>query len=110
MSEQWQVFQRNYPEWYGNVEVQIADLDPDDDSRRVGIVLNEVHFEGYSASFYHDPDLRGDYEIALTGMVNVPSLDTDRLLAVIDDILNRGLLIDAFEPPDEDGNCREGSG
>jgi hypothetical protein len=105
MAEQWQVFQRNYPEYYGSVEVQIADVE--DDSRSVGIVLNDVHFEGYSATFYLDPDVQSDYEIAAQGLVNVPSLDPDQLLTAIDDILNRGMLIDAFEPPDEDDNCHE---
>jgi hypothetical protein len=107
MSEQWKQFQREYPEWYGSVEVQIAGLDPDGDHRRVGVVLNEVHFEGYSAGFYLVPDLRDGYEIASQGMVNVPNLDTDRVLAVIDDILKRGMLIDAFEPPDEDDDGGE---
>jgi hypothetical protein len=105
MAEQWQLFQRNYPEYYGRVEVQIADLD--DDSRRVGITLNEAHFEGYSATFYLDPDVQDAYEIALQGMVNVPSLATEQMLTVIDDILNRGMLIDAFEPANEDDNCHE---
>lgn len=107
MAEQWEVFQRSYPEWYGSVEVQISELDLESDSRCVGVVLNEGHHEGYSASFYLDPDLQEGYEIAMQGMVNVPNLDTDRVLSAIDDVLRRGMLIDAFEPPDEEGNCHE---
>jgi hypothetical protein len=107
VTEQWELFRRVYAKWYGSVEVQIAQREAEGDSRRVGIVLNEVHFEGYSASFYLVPDLQGAYEIATQGMVNVPNLNTDRVLAVIDDILKWGMLHDAFELPDEEENCQE---
>jgi hypothetical protein len=58
------------------------------------------------AEFYLDPEPGdGKYQITWLGMVQLPSLETDRVLEVIDAVLESGMLIDAFEPPDEDGDC-----
>jgi hypothetical protein len=101
-----QRFHRQYPETYGAVEVQVFDVvrgrDRCDDYREVWVVLEDCHYLGLCTHFYRDPAVHGGYECKVPGLIHVPDLDLQGVLAAVEDVLRRGAVKAAFEPPDEE--------
>jgi hypothetical protein len=100
-------FLRDYPATCGRVEIEIDNYDEVSDCREVRVVQDEPPFEGFYAAFFPDPDMQTEYEVRQQGFVLIRELTTEGILAAVEDLLNNGRLLEAFEPPDPDANCHE---
>lgn len=67
-----------------------------DECREVGLVFDDGTW--LMATFYRDPKNRGNHWWEETGMAIVEDLTNDRVLPMIDEILERGVVEDFFEP------------
>jgi hypothetical protein len=103
------VFRRDHTPYLG-VEVQIGE--PDNDERSVYVHINDpdANIEGYNdfyATFTQDANLVSGYRVDWPGEVTVADLSVEAVLAVVDDILNKADLFDAFEPPEDESDGQE---